>query len=83
MLPSGRSGGKARRGKHREAATASDAIVGRFHADPAKALVMAHLGRSVSDGRAQWHALENGDVELRLVTGERFLLADKTITRIL
>jgi hypothetical protein len=56
---------------------------GRFYADPAKALVMTYLGQLVGDGYAEWHMLDNGDVELRFYTGEVFLLADTTILRII
>ena len=60
-----------------------DSLMGRFAADPAKALVMSHLARLVSGGRAEWSLLDNGDVELRLLSGEVFFLADTTITRII
>jgi hypothetical protein len=60
----------------------SDAIAGLVHADPAKALVMAYFRRLVADGHAEWRMLENGDIQLRLHTGEIFLLAKTMITRI-
>jgi hypothetical protein len=55
----------------------------RFFADPAKALVMSNIGQLVSDGPAEWSLFDNGDVELRFFTGEVFLLADTSITRII
>ena len=60
-----------------------DSLTGRFAADPAKALVMSHIGQLVSDGYAEWSLLDNGDVELRFLSGEVFLLADTTITRVI
>jgi hypothetical protein len=59
-----------------------DSLRERLEADPAKALVMSHIGRLVSDGYAEWSLLDNGDVELRFLSGEIFLLADMSITRI-
>jgi len=60
-----------------------DSLIGRFAADPAKALVMSHIDRLVSDACAEWSLLDTGDVELRLLSGEIFHLADTTITRII
>jgi hypothetical protein len=60
----------------------SDAIAGLVHHDPAKTLVMAHLRRLVSGGLAEWHMLENGDIRLRLLTGETYLLRKTTVIRI-
>lgn len=54
----------------------------RFRHDPAKSLVMTHLGQLVRDGFAEWLSLENDEVGLRFVSGEIFLLAEKTVTRI-
>jgi len=51
-------------------------------ADPAKAQVMAHIHRLVVDDYAEWHALKNGDVQLRFHTGETFLLAKAVLVRI-
>ena len=54
---------------------------GGLSADPAKALVMASIGELVSRGHAEWRTLLSGDVELRLATGEVFLLGDRSVTR--
>lgn len=64
-------------------AATPDTVEGRLFADPAKALVMSYLGQLVSEGHAEWNLLDNGDVELRFLTGEVFLLADTSITRII
>jgi hypothetical protein len=54
----------------------------RFRHDPAKSIVMRHIGRLVSDGFAEWRVLDDAEIELRFVSGEVFLLAETTITRI-
>jgi hypothetical protein len=54
----------------------------RFSDDPAKKLVMVYLSQFVADGYAEWHARDDGDFELRFATGEIFLMADTTMTRL-
>jgi hypothetical protein len=44
---------------------------------------MTHVGQFVRDGYADWAMLDNGDVELRFFSGEVFLLADATMTRVM
>ena len=44
---------------------------------------MNHIGQFVYDGYAEWTMLDNGDVELRFFSGELFLLADATMTRVM
>ena len=51
-------------------------------ADPAKAHVTAYFREFVREGYAEWHALEDGIVQLRLHTGEIYLLESATVTRI-
>lgn len=58
-----------------------DGFAGRTAADPAKALVIASISELVSHGDAEWRTLLSGDVELRLATGEVFLLGDRSVTR--
>jgi hypothetical protein len=55
---------------------------GLFHGDPAKALVMNYIRQLVADGLAQWTTQDNGDIQLRLHTGETFLLTEKVIVRV-
>jgi hypothetical protein len=50
--------------------------------DLAKASVMAELARIVEEGGALIVMLESGTLELRLATGEVFLLGEKAVTRI-
>jgi hypothetical protein len=59
-----------------------DDVAARFSDDPAKPLVMMYLSQFVNDGYAEWHARDDGDLELRFVTGEIFLMADTTMTRL-
>jgi hypothetical protein len=44
--------------------------------------VMTCFRRLVADGYAEWHMLENGDIQLRLYTGEAYRLGKAMITRI-
>jgi hypothetical protein len=50
--------------------------------DPARAFVMAELGRLVEAGGASMVTLESGTHELRLATGEVFHLGHTAVTRI-
>jgi hypothetical protein len=82
MFSPGARDAKTRRAKrsHREATR--DTVAGLVDANPAKALVMSHIRQLVAEGRAEWAWHENGDIRLRLQTGETFLLADTAIIRI-
>jgi hypothetical protein len=82
MLPLGGRDARTRRTKTGRAIAAPDNIAGHFYRDPARALVMTHIGQFVRDGYANWTVLDNGDVELRFFSGEIFLLADATMTRL-
>jgi hypothetical protein len=59
-----------------------EVMVDSADTNPAKARVMGHFGELVADGLADWHALENGTIRLRLNTGETYLLDKTSITRI-
>lgn len=59
-----------------------DAIVRHRYADADKVLVMSHFDRLVADGYAEWADRGDGDLELRFHSGQRFLLARHTITRL-
>jgi hypothetical protein len=82
MFPPGGRDAKTRRPKRCRSEATRDTVAGHLEADPAKALVMSHIRRLVADGHAEWDWHENGDIRLRLQTGETFRLADTTITRI-
>jgi hypothetical protein len=58
------------------------AVPGIADADPTKARVLTYVGNFVANGQAQWQMLDNGDIELRFNTGEIFLFAEKTVTRV-
>ena len=83
MSPTGELGTKARCERACGTLALPGSLTGRFAVDPAKALVMTHIAQFVSDGYAECSLLENGDVELRFLSGEVFLLADTTITRVI
>ena len=59
--------------------TAPEAFAG---GDPDKALVLSYVGRLAADGFAIWKLLDNGEIEVRLVSGETYLLSQTTILRI-
>jgi hypothetical protein len=59
-----------------------DAFARLVYHDPAKTLVMTYLRRLISGGVAEWHMLENGDIRLRLLTGQTYLLGKTTVIRI-
>jgi hypothetical protein len=82
MFPPGARGAKTRRPRRCRIEATCDTIAGPVETNPAKAIVMTHLRRLVVDGHAEWDRRENGDIHLRLQTGEAFLLAHTTITRI-
>lgn len=52
------------------------------HPDLAKAVVMAAVARIVAEGGATVVTVDSGELELRLATGEIFLLGEETVTRI-
>lgn len=52
------------------------------HADPIKEFVIAHFWQLAADGLAEWSPMRDGNVELRLSTGETFLLGNTSMTRI-
>jgi len=74
--------GKIERDETCGALSSVDDAVPRLGDDPAKTLVVMYFSQFVNDGYAEWHARDDGDFELRFVTGEVFLLADSTITRL-
>jgi hypothetical protein len=71
----------ANREEPRGTETMPDPIARFVYLDP-KAFVMTYLHRLVASGLAEWHTLENGDIRLRLLTGETYLLAKATVIRI-
>jgi hypothetical protein len=71
-------------GRHDDTGTLASAsdVAARFSDDPAKSLVMMYLSQFVENGFAEWRARDDGDLEIRFVTGEIFLMADATMTRL-
>ncbi|MBZ9797715.1 hypothetical protein [Mesorhizobium sp. ES1-4] len=58
---------------------ANRAAVGQ---EKAKALVMAAIGALVEDGKAEWNRTATGEIEMRLMSGEVFVLGEVSVTRI-
>jgi hypothetical protein len=50
--------------------------------EDAKSMVMAAIGELVDDGRAEWSRTATGEIKLRLVSGEVFLLGEVSVTRV-
>ena len=48
----------------------------------AKSQVLAAIGELVDDGKAEWSRTASGEVELRLLSGEVFLLGEVSVTRV-
>ena len=51
-------------------------------ADDAKSLVMTVVSQMVDNGKVEWNLTTTGDIELRLLTGEVFLLGEISVTRV-
>jgi len=69
--------------QRRPGSASSTSVFERSYADPAKTLVMAHIGRLVAEGFADWRPLADDEIELSLAGGEVFVLGKILITRIL
>lgn len=48
----------------------------------AKSQVWAAIGELVDDGKAEWNRTASGEVELRLLSGEVFVLGEVSVTRV-
>jgi hypothetical protein len=64
------------------AKVAAQSATSPAHADPSKAFVIAQFWQLAADGLAEWSPMRDGNVELRLSTGEAFLLGNTFVTRI-
>jgi len=60
----------------------SDSIIMHARAGSDKAVVINYIAQLVAYGYAQWRLRGSGDIELRLSTGETFLLAETEVVRI-
>jgi hypothetical protein len=60
----------------------SAAIAALVQSDPAKVKVMGYCRKLVAEGFAEWQTLDDGNVRLRRITGETYLLEPATVTRI-
>ena len=82
MFRIGGGNGKIARNEACGTPASVDDVAARLGDDPAKPLVMMYLSQFVNDGYAEWHARDDGDLELRFATGEIFLMTDTTMTRL-
>jgi hypothetical protein len=82
MVRIGGVNGKIARNEACGTLASADNVAAHFSDDPAKPLVMMYLSQFVNAGYAEWHARDDGDLELWFVTGEIFLMADTTMTRL-
>ncbi|QND63608.1 hypothetical protein HB777_06615 [Mesorhizobium loti] len=51
-------------------------------AQEAKSKVMAAIGELVDEGKAEWNHTATGEIELRLLNGEVFVLGEVSVTRV-
>ena len=73
--------GETRR-KIRDATARADQLAERHYSDTAKALVMGQVVQFVRVGLAQWNELDNGDIEVRFMSGELFHFGQTYIVRV-
>jgi hypothetical protein len=59
-----------------------EGIAGLSHGDSAKTHVMKHIDQLVASGFAVLDMLDDGDIQLRLHTGEMFLLKETVMLRL-
>lgn len=65
-----------------DAMASADQLAERRYSDIAKALVMGQVAQFVRVGLAQWHELNNGDIEVRFMSGELFHFGKTSIARV-
>ncbi len=51
-------------------------------AQEAKSWVMAAMSELVDEGKAEWNHAATGEIELRMLTGEVFVLGEVSVTRV-
>ncbi|MGX5827795.1 hypothetical protein [Mesorhizobium sp. 43Arga] len=66
----------------RSSAAGANIEIANGAAIDAKSQVLAAIGKLVADGRAEWSRTANGEIELRLLSGEVFLLGEVAVTRV-
>jgi hypothetical protein len=71
-----------RRRKKICATLAQDGFATSVYSDPAKTAVMSFVRQLTRRDLAQWTALDNGIIELTLLSGEVFHLDETSVTRV-
>ncbi|BCG72225.1 hypothetical protein MesoLj113a_33830 [Mesorhizobium sp. 113-1-2] len=66
----------------RSSAAGANSQIANGAAIDAKSQVLAAIGELVDDGKAEWSRTATGEVELRLLSGQVFLLGEATVTRV-
>jgi|GEM_PF-5303452 len=66
----------------RSSAAGANIEIANSAAIDAKSQVLAAIGGLVADGKAEWSRTASGEIELRLLSGEVFLLGEVAVTRV-
>ncbi|WP_246135609.1 hypothetical protein [Mesorhizobium intechi] len=66
----------------RSSAAGANIEIANGAAIDAKSQVLAAIGRLVADGKAEWRRTATGEIELRLSSGELFVLGEVAVTRV-
>ena len=72
----------ARKKRRRLPRTALEAFARLARGDPDRALVLNYIGQLAANGFAIWNLLDNGEIEVRLISGETYVLSRTTILRL-
>ncbi|TPK57690.1 hypothetical protein FJ546_25485 [Mesorhizobium sp. B2-4-19] len=66
----------------RSSAAGANIEIANGAAIDAKSQVLAAIGKLVDAGKAEWGRTASGEIELRLLSGEVFLLGEVSVTRV-
>jgi hypothetical protein len=66
----------------RSSAAGANIEIANGAAIDAKSQILSAVGRLVADGKAEWSRTASGEIELRLLSGEVFLLGEVFVTRV-
>lgn len=66
----------------RSSTASANSQIANNGAEDSKSLVLAAIGELVDGGKAEWSRTATGEIELRLLSGEVFLLREVSVTRI-
>ncbi|WP_244604383.1 MULTISPECIES: hypothetical protein [Mesorhizobium] len=66
----------------RSSAAGANSQIANGAAIDAKSRVLAAVGELVDAGKGEWSRTASGEIELRLLSGEVFLLGEVSVTRV-